>query len=205
MKLLVLDNYDSFTWNLVHALQAAGGSCIVRRSDCITLGEVDTLDPRGIVLSPGPFGPDQAGICLDVVKAFSGRVPILGVCLGMQVIAKAMGASVYPSGRPVHGKASRIRHDGRSLLRGLPSPFWAARYHSLIVEPPACSDVFEASAWNEDGQIMGCRMRGCLAEGVLFHPESFLTEHGYRLFDNFMAASESAHSCNNSGTRAHVV
>ena len=186
MKVLVLDNYDSFTWNLVHALEGAGGRCIVHRSDSISLGEVEALDPRRIVLSPGPFGPDETGICRDVVKTFAGRVPILGVCLGMQVIAKALGAQVVPSGRPIHGKASKISHDNRGWLRGLPNPFLGGRYHSLVVNSAAASDQFEISATSEDGYIMGCRMRGCAVEGVLFHPESFLTEEGARVFENFL-------------------
>lgn len=193
MKILVLDNYDSFTWNLVQGLETAGGTCLVYRSDAITISEVAALAPDRILLSPGPFGPEQAGICPDVVHTFAGRIPILGVCLGMQVIARAMGGVVRPSGRPVHGKASRIRHDHRGVLRGLPDPFSGGRYHSLIVEAPADSPEFEVSAWTEDGLIMGCRMRSSRTEhhpveGVLFHPESFLTEQGGRVFENFLAA-----------------
>ena len=187
MKILVLDNYDSFTWNLVHALEAAGGNCVVYRSDRITLPEIAALDPERIVLSPGPFGPDQAGICPDVVHAFGERVPILGVCLGMQVIARAAGARVIASGRPVHGKASQIRHDDDGLLHGLANPFLGGRYHSLIVDPASVPRNLEISAWTGEGCVMGCRMRGLPVEGVLFHPESFLTEQGSRLFENFLA------------------
>jgi anthranilate synthase/aminodeoxychorismate synthase-like glutamine amidotransferase len=186
MKILVLDNYDSFTWNLVHGLEAAGGTCIVRRSDCIALAEIEALQPARIVLSPGPFGPDQTGICREVVKEFGRSIPILGVCLGMQVIAWSMSAEVRPSGRPMHGKASKITHDGRGLLRGLPNPFWGGRYHSLIVDPSTVPAGLEISAWSEDGHVMGCRMRGRVVEGVLFHPESFLTEQGFRVFENFL-------------------
>jgi para-aminobenzoate synthetase component II len=188
LKVLVLDNYDSFTWNLVHGLEAAGGQCLVRRSDRITLREVAEVKPERIVLSPGPFGPEQTGVCPDVVREFGGEIPILGVCLGMQVIATVTGAAVRPSGRPVHGKTSSIRHDNQGLLRGLPNPFSGGRYHSLIVDPSTVSDEFEASAWSEDGHIMGCRMRGRAVEGVLFHPESFLTEQGARVFENFLAS-----------------
>ncbi len=186
MKILVLDNYDSFTWNLVQALEAAGGSCLVHRSDRISLAEVKELAPDRIVISPGPFGPDQTGLCPQVVKSFSGRVPILGVCLGMQVIAKVMGADVRPSGLPVHGKASQIRHDDKGLLHGLPNPFLGGRYHSLVVDPSSVCAELEISARSEDGHIMGCRIRDRAVEGVLFHPESFLTEHGARIFENFL-------------------
>ncbi len=186
MKVLVLDNYDSFTWNLVQALETAGGSCMVHRSDRITLAEVEALAPDRIVISPGPFGPDQSGICPEVVQTFSGRVPILGVCLGMQIIARVMGADVRPSGHPVHGKAARIRHDDKGLLHGLPNPFLGGRYHSLVVDPASVSAELEVSAWSEDGHIMGCRVRERAVEGVLFHPESFLTERGVRIFENFL-------------------
>jgi anthranilate synthase/aminodeoxychorismate synthase-like glutamine amidotransferase len=186
LKVLVLDNYDSFTWNLVHALEAAGGSCVVHRSDRITLPEVEALAPGRIVISPGPFGPDQTGICPDVVKTFCGRVPILGVCLGMQLIARMSGADIRPSGHPVHGKSSRIRHDDKGLLHGLPNPFLGGRYHSLIVDPASVSAELEISAWSEDGHIMGVRLPQRAVEGVLFHPESFLTEHGARIFKNFL-------------------
>ncbi|MEO5923317.1 MAG: aminodeoxychorismate/anthranilate synthase component II [Bryobacteraceae bacterium] len=185
-RVVVLDNYDSFTWNLVHALEAAGGSCKVYRSDCISLSEVEALDPHAIVLSPGPFGPHQTGICPDVVKVLGDRIPILGVCLGMQVIATVAGATVKPSGHPVHGKASMIHHDGRGVLAGLPEQFSAGRYHSLIVDPTTVPDSLEITSWSEDGTIMGCRMRGKPVEGVLFHPESFLTDLGPRIFESFL-------------------
>ncbi len=186
MKILVLDNYDSFTWNLVQGLEAAGGRCTVHRSDAITVSGVQAFRPDRIVLSPGPFGPREAGICCDVVRQFAGQVPILGVCLGMQVIAHVMGAGIEPSGRPVHGKASTIRHDGRGVLRGLPNPFEAARYHSLIVVPSPLPADLEVSAWSGDRTIMACRVPGRRVEGVLFHPESFLTPEGPRIFANFL-------------------
>jgi anthranilate synthase component 2 len=187
-KILVLDNYDSFTWNLVHGLEAAGAECTVHRSDRIGLPQVEAFGADGIVLSPGPCGPAQTGICADVVREFGRRVPILGVCLGMQVIATTVGATVAPSGQPVHGKASRISHDGRGVLRGLPTPFLGARYHSLIVDPADVPEQLEVTAWADDGTIMGCRLRGSSAEGVLFHPESFMTETGPAIFANFLSA-----------------
>lgn len=189
MKLLVLDNYDSFTWNLVQALEAAGGRCEVHRSDRLHLSGVEAFAPQGIILSPGPFGPHQTGICADVVRTFGDRLPILGVCLGMQVIATVLGAEVRPSGRPVHGKASAIAHNNQGVLQGLPNPFAGGRYHSLIVDPATASPDFEATAWSAEGDIMGCRMRGRPVEGVLFHPESFLTEQGSRVFENFLRAA----------------
>lgn len=186
MRVLVLDNYDSFTWNLVHGLEAFGASCCVHRSDQVEIADVLKLQPDRIVLSPGPFGPEKTGICCEVVRRLSGRVPILGVCLGMQLIAAVAGASVVPSGRPVHGKASPVHHDGQGLLTGLPNPFQAARYHSLHVMPSSVPWNLEITAWTDDGTIMGCRIPNCRVEGVLFHPESFLTECGSQIFDNFL-------------------
>ncbi|HLK47708.1 MAG TPA: aminodeoxychorismate/anthranilate synthase component II [Bryobacteraceae bacterium] len=183
---LILDNYDSFTWNLVQAVESLGARCYVRRSDRVTVAEVRDLAPRRIILSPGPFGPEQTGICREVVQEFADRVPILGVCLGMQVIATIGGALVCPSGRPVHGKAAPVCHTGQGILRGLPSPFLGARYHSLQVEPRSIRPALEVTAWTAEGIIMGCRLRGTEAEGVLFHPESFLTEHGPLLLRNFL-------------------
>ena len=186
VKVLVLDNYDSFTWNLVHGLETAGGECDVYRSDAITLTEIDNLQPDRIVLSPGPFDPSRTGICRDVVRAFRGKVPILGVCLGMQVIAAASGARIAVSGRPVHGKASAVWHDESGIFRGLPNPFKAARYHSLVVVPSSIPPGLTVSAWSAEGTVLGCRASDCGMEGVLFHPESFLTERGSRIFSNFL-------------------
>jgi anthranilate synthase/aminodeoxychorismate synthase-like glutamine amidotransferase len=185
--ILVLDNYDSFTWNLVQALEASGAKCVVRRSDQIPLSEIDSLSPQGIILSPGPFGPHQTGICPDVVRQYRDSIPILGVCLGMQVIATVAGAHVLPSGHPVHGKASRVSHDSRGVFEGLPNPILAGRYHSLIVDRATVPASLEISA-TAAGLVMG--VRWSLAEGVLFHPESFLTEHGSRMFENFLQQTE---------------
>lgn len=184
--LLILDNYDSFTWNLVQAVEALGARCEVRRSDRMTVDEVEAMRPRRIILSPGPFGPERTGICADVVRRFAERVPVLGVCLGMQVVATVAGARVRPSGRPMHGKASAVCHEGHGVLHGLPSPFLGARYHSLQVDPASIPETLEVTAWTQDGIIMGCRLRRTQAEGVLFHPESFLTEHGTELLRNFL-------------------
>jgi anthranilate synthase component 2 len=186
MKVLVLDNYDSFTGNIVHSLEALGAVCDVRRSDHIGVEEIAALRADRIVLSPGPFGPDKAGVCPEAVRMFSGEVPVLGICLGMQVIAAVAGALVRPSGRPMHGKASQVFHVGSGIFTGLPSPFLAARYHSLHVVPESFPEELEITARTDDGVIMGCRVRSSRVDGILFHPESFLTEHGRRLFENFL-------------------
>jgi anthranilate synthase/aminodeoxychorismate synthase-like glutamine amidotransferase len=188
-RVVVLDNYDSFTWNLVDAIESAGARCDVYRSDAVTLGALESMAPRAIILSPGPFGPEQAGICGDVVRHLGDRIPILGVCLGMQVISQVAGAIVKPSGRPVHGKSSMIVHDGRGVFEDLPNPFSAARYHSLIVDPMSIPDALEVSSWSEDGHIMSCRWRHRPIEGVLFHPESFLTAQGPHLIRNFIGSA----------------
>jgi anthranilate synthase/aminodeoxychorismate synthase-like glutamine amidotransferase len=187
-SVLILDNYDSFTWNLVQAVESLGAECLVRRSDRISFDEVLAMAPDRIILSPGPFGPERTGICAVVVRELARQVPILGVCLGMQVIATVAGARVISSGKPVHGKAHAVYHDGSGMLVGLPNPFRAARYHSLHVDPQNVPDCLEITARTEEGIIMGCRIRGTLAEGVLFHPESFLTECGPRMLENFVAA-----------------
>ena len=188
MNVLILDNYDSFTWNLVQAVESFGASCTVVRSDRMSLDEVVAFKPERIVLSPGPFGPERTGICPEVVKQLSGTVAILGICLGMQVIATVAGARVCPSGRPVHGKAHCIFHNGAGILHAIPSPFQAARYHSLQVDPASVPSQLEVTAQTADGVIMGCRLAGTATEGLLFHPESFLTERGRELIENFLRA-----------------
>lgn len=186
MRVLVLDNNDSFTWNLVHCLELAGGRCQVIRSESCSLEDVRGLNPERIVFSPGPFDPSQTGICGAVLATYASRIPILGVCLGMQLIAQAKGATIVPSGSPVHGKASMVRHDESSLFDGVPNPFAAARYHSLIVSPDSIPSRLQVSAWADDGTVLGVRVPGQRVDGVLFHPESFLTHWGPLIISNFL-------------------
>jgi anthranilate synthase/aminodeoxychorismate synthase-like glutamine amidotransferase len=190
MRVLVLDNQDSFTHNLVQALEALDAECLVRRSDAIALAEVKALKPQRILISPGPFGPEKAGVCRVVVEKLTGDIPILGVCLGMQVIAAVVGARIRPARSPLHGKTSRIRHDGQGVFEALPNPFTAARYHSLEVDGGREPPMTEFSAWADDGTLMGLRISGLGVEGVQFHPESFLSEHGTDLLFNFLYRSQ---------------
>jgi anthranilate synthase/aminodeoxychorismate synthase-like glutamine amidotransferase len=185
VRVLVLDNCDSFTWNLVQALEGLGARCTVRRSEGLDLAAVEALAAERIVLSPGPFGPERTGVCPQVVRELAGRIPILGVCLGMQVIAAVAGATVAPT-CPMHGRTSAVRHDGRGLFAGLPSPLAAARYHSLAVDPATLPPDLLPTAWADDGTLMGCRHISGGLEGVQFHPESFLTEHGVGMLANFL-------------------
>ena len=185
--LLLIDNYDSFTWNLVHYFGELGADVRVIRNDAIEVQEALAMGPEAIILSPGPCDPAQAGICLPLTRAaFEADVPLLGVCLGHQTIGEAFGGRVIRAGEIVHGKMGTMHHGGRGVFRGLPSPFQATRYHSLIVERetlPACLDV---TAWLESGMIMGLRHRDRLIEGVQFHPESIASEHGHHLLRNFL-------------------
>lgn len=183
---LIIDNYDSFTYNLVQYLSEIGAEVQVYRNDAITLEAIARLNPSHIVLSPGPCTPNEAGICLDLIARFAGEIPILGVCLGHQAIAQAFGGRVVRAARLMHGKTSPIHHDGRTIFRGIPSPFTATRYHSLIVAPEALPPVLTVSAWTAEGEIMGLRHRELPVEGVQFHPESILTEHGKELLQNFL-------------------
>lgn len=186
MLVLVLDNDDSFTWNLVQALEVLGARCEVRRSSGTSLGSIRRIAPERIVLSPGPFGPPRSGVCPEVVRLLSPTIPTLGVCLGMQVIAAVHGATVAPTGQPIHGKTSLITHDGKGVLHGLPPVFAAARYHSLGVAEADLPPGLTISARLRTGEIMGCRVAGQPVEGVQFHPESFLTEQGDQLLENFL-------------------
>jgi anthranilate synthase component 2 len=184
--IFVLDNYDSFTYNLVQMLGALGARLEVRRNDQITTAEIAALKPRGIVLSPGPGRPEDAGILVETIRAFAGKVPLLGVCLGHQAMGLVFGGKVVSAPTLVHGKATKVRHDGRTIFRGMPNPFEAGRYHSLVVEPKSIPRELEISARTEDGIVMGMRHRRLPVEGVQFHPESILTPAGERLLRNFL-------------------
>jgi para-aminobenzoate synthetase component 2 len=184
--ILVVDNYDSFTYNLVQYLGELGAQLTVIRNDAIDTDGVAALAPERIVISPGPGTPDEAGISLDLIRRFSRSVPILGVCLGHQAIGQAFGATVGRARRQMHGKTSAISHDGRGVFRGLPTPFSATRYHSLAVIAETVTEELEVSARADDGEIMGLRHREWPVEGVQFHPESILTEHGKAMLRNFL-------------------
>ena len=184
--ILIIDNYDSFTYNLVQYLGELGSKPEVRRNDQISVEEVSRLNPERIVISPGPKTPSEAGICLEVIEKLSGRVPILGVCLGHQAIGQAFGGKVVRAPQIMHGKTSLISHDGKTVFAGLPNPFPATRYHSLIVERRGLPDCLEISATSPDGLIMGLRHKRMKVEGVQFHPESILTDAGKRLLANFL-------------------
>ncbi len=186
--ILVIDNYDSFTYNLVQYLEEIGERVEVFLNDRITPEAVEQKRPDALVLSPGPKTPDDAGVTLEMVHRFSGRVPILGVCLGHQAIGQAFGGRIVRAPSLVHGKTSPIRHDGRTIFRGLPNPFDATRYHSLVVDPGSVGPDLEVSATTPDGVIMGLRHRRHRTEGVQFHPESILTLEGKRLLRNFVEA-----------------
>jgi anthranilate synthase/aminodeoxychorismate synthase-like glutamine amidotransferase len=185
--ILLIDNYDSFTFNLVHFLGDVGGECDVRRNDALTAEAAMAMQPEAIVLSPGPCTPNEAGICLDLITAAAGRIPVLGVCLGHQAIGQAFGGDVVRAPTPVHGKVSAIHHQGSDIFAGLPSPFTATRYHSLIVARDTLPDTLIPTAFTEDGLIMGLRHRSLPIFGVQFHPESIASEHGHDILRNFLA------------------
>jgi anthranilate synthase component 2 len=188
--LLMIDNYDSFTFNLVQYFGELGEDVRVFRNDKITLAEIEALGPERIVISPGPCSPEEAGISVATIRHFSGRIPILGVCLGHQAIGAAFGGKVIRSAYLMHGKTSPIHHDGRELFKGLPNPFEATRYHSLIVERSTLPPCLEMTAWVEEGEIMGLRHRDLSVWGVQFHPESILTVGGMDILRNFLEMSK---------------
>jgi anthranilate synthase component 2 len=184
--LLMIDNYDSFTYNLVQYLGELGADVKVVRNDEVTVDEAQAMRPDRIVISPGPCTPNEAGISLGVIERLGTRIPILGVCLGHQAIGQAYGGKVVHAKTLMHGKTSPIRHAGSGVFSGLPSPFTATRYHSLAVERESLPDILEITAWTEDGEIMGLRHRDLRVEGVQFHPESILTEHGHAMLRTFL-------------------
>src|ERR1051325_5102083 len=184
--ILVIDNYDSFTYNLVQYLGELGGEIDVQRNDCITLDEIEAMTPERILLSPGPCTPEEAGVCVPLIRRFAGRYPILGVCLGHQSIGAAFGGDVVRNPRIMHGKTSAIHHTGKGVFAGLPDPFTATRYHSLVIQRDAMPDCLEITAETEEGEIMGVRHREFAVEGVQFHPESALTTCGKEMMRNFL-------------------
>jgi anthranilate synthase/aminodeoxychorismate synthase-like glutamine amidotransferase len=184
--ILLIDNYDSFVYNLARYVRELGQTPLVRRHDALTPEEILALAPSHIIISPGPCSPSEAGISTEVVRRLGRTIPILGVCLGHQCIGAAYGGEIVRAGRPMHGKTSRIHHSGTGLFTGLPSPFRATRYHSLVIAPASVPPELEITATSEDGEIMAVRHTRCPVYGVQFHPESVLTEHGYRLIDHFL-------------------
>ena len=187
---LLIDNYDSFTYNLVHYLGELGADSAVWRNDALDVQDAIAMAPHGIILSPGPCDPDRAGICLPLIKAAAGRYPILGVCLGHQAIGQAFGGRVVRAPVPMHGKVSQIHHKGGDIFRGLANPFPATRYHSLIVARDGLPESLEVTAWTDDGLIMGLRHRSLPIYGVQFHPESIETAEGRKLLANFLALTK---------------
>jgi anthranilate synthase component 2 len=188
--LLMIDNYDSFTYNLVQYLRELGEEVVVYRNDKITLAEIEALAPARLVVSPGPCTPNEAGISVAAIRNFAGRLPILGVCLGHQALGQAYGGRIVRAERLMHGKTSPVFHDGRELFAGLPAPFDATRYHSLLVERASLPECLEVTAWTEEGEIMGMRHRQLPLWGVQFHPESILTVTGMDLLRNFLQMTQ---------------
>jgi anthranilate synthase/aminodeoxychorismate synthase-like glutamine amidotransferase len=190
--LLMIDNYDSFTYNLVQYLGELGAEVRVYRNDAITLDAIAALHPQQIVISPGPRTPAEAGVSVELIRRFAGRIPILGVCLGHQSIGVAFGGHIVRAGRLMHGKTSPIYHDGRTIFRDLSQPFEATRYHSLLIERTTLPECLELTAWTTEGEIMGLRHRQHLLEGIQFHPESILTVEGKHLLKNFLDMTRGA-------------
>ncbi len=184
--ILMIDNYDSFTYNLVQYLGEMGEELVVKRNDEITISEIEELDPSFIMVSPGPCSPNEAGISMAVIKHFAGNIPIFGVCLGHQSIAQVFGGDVIKADRLMHGKTSQMHHDGRSIFKDLENPFTATRYHSLIVKKETLPECFEISSWTAEGEIMAIRHKELALEGVQFHPESIMTGTGKKLLKNFI-------------------
>jgi para-aminobenzoate synthetase component 2 len=185
--ILIVDNYDSFVFNIVRYCQELGSDTLVRRNDAVALSDIESLKPKQIILSPGPCGPHEAGLSLDIIRRFSGKIPILGICLGHQCIGEAFGGTITRAKRPMHGLSSAIEHDGTGIFKGLPNRFKAGRYHSLIVAlKPYENSALRVTARSEDGEIMGVQHKHHPTFGVQFHPESILTEYGHELIGNFV-------------------
>ena len=182
----MIDNYDSFTYNLVQYFGELGEEVVVRRNDEITLNDIDELSPQRICISPGPCAPDQAGISVETLKRFGARVPVLGVCLGHQAIGSAFGGRIVRAQRLMHGKTDQVAHDGHGVFKGLPQHFTVTRYHSLVIEQESLPDQLQVTSRSSDGEIMGVRHKTLPIEGVQFHPESILSEHGHALLQNFL-------------------
>lgn len=193
--ILVIDNYDSFTFNLVQYIRTIGEEVVVFRNDQLSLDDIEQMQPDHILISPGPGNPDSAGFCLHVVEKYYNKIPILGVCLGQQIIAQAFGGVVKKALKPMHGKTSFIRHDQKNIFRDLPSPLQVTRYHSLIVDESTLPESLEISARSEDGEIMAIRHKEFNVEGVQFHPESILTESGLQMLQNFFQTKEHKDVC----------
>ena len=187
--ILMIDNYDSFTYNIVQYMGELGADIKVERNDQISIEEIESLNPKKIVISPGPCTPDKAGISVEAIRHFAGKIPLLGVCLGHQSVGAAFGGEIIKAGKLMHGKTSEVRHDGKTLFKNLPNPFTATRYHSLVLNRKTLPDCFEISAESDDNEIMGIRHKELPVEGVQFHPESILTTHGKDLLKNFIENS----------------
>ena len=184
--LLMIDNYDSFTYNLVQYFAELGEDVVVHRNDEITVGQIEKMNPQHIVVSPGPCTPNEAGVSVAVIQHFAGKIPVLGVCLGHQSIGQAFGGKIVHARQLMHGKTSLIHHHNTSVFTGLPNPFTATRYHSLVIERETLPDCLEITAWTDDGEIMGVRHKTLAVHGVQFHPESILTEYGHDMLKNFL-------------------
>ncbi|QXM07182.1 anthranilate synthase component II [Crassaminicella indica] len=194
--ILMIDNYDSFTYNLVQYLECLNEKVIVYRNDAISLEKIESLDPAMIVLSPGPCTPNEAGICKNVVATFKGKIPILGICLGHQTIGQVFGAKIIKAKEPVHGKVHPIKHINKGVFKNLPNPLKVTRYHSLVIERESIPDCFEITALTCDGEIMGIKHKNYLIEGVQFHPEAILTEKGMEILENFLIEAKKSRCCN---------
>ena len=188
--LLMIDNYDSFTYNLVQYLAEIGQEVKVVRNDQISIEEINKLNPQYIVISPGPCTPNEAGISLELIEAFNGKIPILGVCLGHQSIGQAFGGKIIHAQTIMHGKTSRISHNNKGVFSGIKNPFIATRYHSLVIDRKSLPDCFDITAWTDDNEIMGIKHKKLAIEGVQFHPESILSEYGHDLLKNFLDQNE---------------